>query len=68
MRQPDPEPEESVPLASIMQEFALLRKAMEAKFDEADKKSDSMRSELVSKLDANDKAVSELQLAVTDVT
>ena len=34
----------------------------------ADKKSDSLRGELVGKLDANDKAVSELQLAVTDVT
>ena len=64
----DPDPEDPLPLASIMQEFALLRKAMENKFAEADKKSDSLRGELVGKLDANDKAVSELQLAVTDVT
>ena len=67
-RQPDPEPDDQVPLASIMKEFALLRKAMETRFSEADRKSDSLRGELVSKLDANDKAVSELQLAVTDVT
>ena len=51
-----------------MQEFALLRKAMESRFTEADKKADSLRSKLVGKLDANDKAVSELQMAVTDVT
>lgn len=67
-QQDPPEQEDALPLASIMQEFALLRKAMEAKFTEAGKKSDSLRSELVGKLDANDKAVSELQLAVTDVT
>lgn len=60
--------ENSLPLASIMQELALLRKAMETRFTEADRKADSLRSELVGKLDANDKAVSELQLAVTDVT
>ena len=65
---PDPEPDEPLPLSSIMKELALLRKAMETRFTEADKKSDSMRGELVGKLDANDKAVSELQLAVTDVT
>ena len=64
----DPEPDEPLPLSSIMKELALLRKAMETRFSEAEKKSDSMRGELVSKLDANDKAVSELQLAVTDVT
>ena len=60
--------DEQLPLASIMQEFALLRKAMEAKFSEAEKKADSLRGELVGKLDANDKAVSDLQIAVTDVT
>ena len=62
------EPDESLPLSSIMQELALLRKAMESRFSEAEKKSDSLRGELVGKLDANDKAVSELQVAVTDVT
>ena len=64
---PDP-PDDSLPLASIMQELALLRKAMEARFSEADKKADSLRGKLVGKLDANDKAVSDLQMAVTDVT
>ena len=57
-----------VSLANIMQEFVLLRQSMEAKFGEAGKKTDSLRNEVVSKLDANDQAVSELQLAVTDVT
>ena len=60
--------DEQVPLASIMQEFALLRKAMETRFTEADRKADTHRAEVVGKLDANDKAVSDLQLAVTDVT
>ena len=62
------QPDDALPLASIMQEFALLRKAMEARFTEADKKADSLRGELVGKLDANDKAVADLQMAVTDVT
>lgn len=62
------EPEESLPLASIMQELALLRRAMESRFSEAEKKADSLRGELVGKLDANDKAVADLQVAVTDVT
>ena len=67
--QPDPvDQDEAVPLTSIMQELALLRKAMETRFSDAEKKTDALRGELVSKLDANDKAVSELQLAVTDVT
>lgn len=60
--------EEQLPLSSIMQELALLRKSMEARFSEAEKKADVHREELVGKLDANDKAVSELQMAVTDVT
>lgn len=61
----DPEP---LPLNTLLQELALLRKSMEGRFEEAEKKTDSLRNELVSKLDANDQAVSELQLAVTDVT
>ena len=64
----DVEQDDQLPLASIMQELALLRKAMESRFTDAEKKSDDLRGELVGKLDANDKAVSELQLAVTDVT
>ena len=62
------EPQPQLPLASIMQELAALRRAMEAKFTEAGDRSNSLRNEVVGKLDANDKAVSELQLAVTDVT
>ena len=60
--------DDSLPLSSIMQELALLRKSMEAKFTEAEKKSDALRGELVGKLDANDRAVLDLQMAVTDVT
>ena len=57
-----------VPLSEIMHELTLLRQSMETKFVEASKKSDSLRAEVVGKLEANDQAVSELQLAVTDVT
>ena len=60
--------DDHVPLSSIMQELTLLRKAMETKFKEAGAKSDALRGELVGKLDASDKAVSDLQMAVTDVT
>ena len=62
------ENEDGLPLSSIMQELALLRRSMETKFSEAERKADSLRGELVGKLDANDKAVSDLQVAVTDVT
>ena len=41
---------------------------MEGRFVEASQKNDALRDELVGKLEANDQAVSELQLAVTDVT
>ena len=57
-----------VPLADLVQELALLRKEMEGGFVEAGRKSDAIRDELDGKLEANDQAVSELQLAVTDVT
>lgn len=57
-----------VPLNEIMHELSLLRQSMESKFVEAGKRSDSLRAEVVGKLEANDQAVSELQLAVTDVT
>ena len=60
--------DEPLPLAAILQELALLRNSMETRFTEADKKSDALRGELVGKLDANDKAVADLQMAVTDVT
>lgn len=58
----------SLPLAGIMQELMLLRQAMETKFTEAGTRSDALRNEVIGKLDANDQAVLELQLAVTDVT
>ena len=58
----------SLPLGDIMHELSLLRQAMESRFVEAGQKSDSLRTEVVGKLEANDKTVSELQLAVTDVT
>lgn len=58
----------SVPLGQIMHELSLLRQSMESKFTEAGKKSDSLRAEVVGKLETNDQAISELQLAVTDVT
>ena len=67
-RPPQEAPDPDVPLASIMQELALLRKALESRFTDAEKKADALRGELVGKLDANDKAVSDLQMAVTDVT
>ena len=57
-----------LPLGDIMQELALLRRAMENRFVEAGKKSDALRDEVVGKLEDNDHAISELQLAVTDVT
>ena len=58
----------AVPLNEIMHELTLLRQSMENKFGEASKRSDALRAEVVGKLEANDQAVSELQLAVTDVT
>ena len=60
--------EEPLPLASIMQELALLRKSMETKFTKAEKNL-TLLGELVGMLDTNDRAVSDLAvLAVTDVT
>ena len=59
---------EQLPLGGLLQELALLRKSMETKFSEAEKRTDALRNEVVGKLDANDQALSEVQLAVTDVT
>ena len=58
----------AVPLNKIMHELLLLRQSMESRFVKASKRSDALRAEVVGKLEANDQAVSELQLAVTDVT
>ena len=66
--QPAQAPPGPVPLGDIMHELSLLRQSMENRFTEAGKKSDSLRAEVVGKLEANDQAISELQLAVTDVT
>ena len=61
-------PAGAVPLGDIVHELSLLRQSMENRFVEAGKKSDSLRAEVVGKLEASDQAISELQLAVTDVT
>ena len=66
--QPAQAPSGPVPLGDIIHELSLLRQSMEGRFNEAGKKSDSLRAEVVGKLEANDQAISELQLAVTDVT
>ena len=63
-----PAPVGPVPIGDIMQELSLLRKSMENRFTEAGKQSEALRAEVVGKLEANDQAVSELQLAITDVT
>ena len=61
-------PSSPLPIGDILKELTLLRQSMEGKFVEASQKTDSLRDKLVGKLEANDQAVSELQLAVTDVT
>ena len=61
-------PSSPLPIGDILKELALLRQSMEGKFVEAGQKTDALRDEVVGKLEANDQAVSELQLAVTDVT
>ena len=66
--QQTPSQEDRLPLGDIVRELALLRQAMESRFSEAGKKTDSLRTEVIGKLEANDQAVAELQLAVTDVT
>ena len=52
----------------VLRELALLRKSLETRFAESAQKTDSMKEELLLKLDSNDQAVSEVQLAITDVT
>ena len=58
----------ALPLTDIIKELSLLRQSMESKFVEAGRRSDSLRDDVVGRLEANDQAVAELQLAVTDVT
>ena len=52
----------------VLRELALLRRSIESRFVESAEKVDSMKDELMSKLESNDQAVSEVQLAITDVT
>ena len=63
-----PSPQSPLPIGDILKELTLLRQSMEGKFVKASQKTDSLRAELVGKLEANDQAVSDLQMAVTDVT
>ena len=56
------------PMADLLRELASLRQSIDSKFDESGKKVDNLKSEVIAKLDANDQAVAELQLTVTDVT
>ena len=61
---PAPDP----PLSDVLKELALLRQSMEVKFLESGAKVDNLKSEVIAKLDANDQAVAELQVTVSDVT
>ena len=56
------------PLADVLKELTLLRQSMEVKFIESGAKVDNLKSEVIAKLDANDQAVAELQVTVSDVT
>ena len=57
-----------LPTDPVLRELTLLRQAMEVRFTESAARVDNLREELVAKHEDNDQAVSELQLAVTDVT
>lgn len=52
----------------VLRELALLRRSIESRFVESAERADSMKDELLLKLDSNDQAVSEVQLAIADVT
>ena len=54
--------------ADVLRELALLRQSIDTQFADSAKKVDNLKGEIISKLDANDKAVSELQVSVADVT
>ena len=54
--------------ADVLRELALLRKSIEGRFTESASQVVNLKEELLSKMDANDQAVSEVQLAITDVT
>ena len=54
--------------ADVLRELAQLRRSIETKFTESSTQVVNLKAELLSKLDDNDQAVSEVQLAITDVT
>ena len=58
----------AAPMGDVLRELALLRQSMESKFVESASRVDGLKEEVLSKLDDNDRAMSEIQLAVTDVT
>ena len=67
-REPSPPEVEILPPGEVLKELALLRKSIEAKFVESAERTDGVKAEILSKLESNDQAVSELQLSVADVT
>ena len=62
------QPQSDPPLSEVLKELALLRQSMEVKFIESGAKVDNLKSEVIAKLEANDQAVAELQVTVSDVT
>ena len=67
-RASSPTPQPDPPLSDVLRELTLLRQSMEVKFLESGAKVDNLKSEVIAKLDANDQAVAELQVTVSDVT
>ena len=67
-RASSPTPQPDPPLSDVLKELTLLRQSMEVKFLESGAKVDNLKSEVIAKLDANDQAVAELQVTVSDVT
>ena len=54
--------------SDVLRELALLRRSIEGRFLESSEQVGSLKTELLSKLDANDQAVSDVKQAITDVT
>ena len=67
-RASSPVPQPDPPLSDVLKELTLLRQSMKVKFLESGAKVDNLKSEVIAKLDANDQAVAELQVTVSDVT
>ena len=63
-----PVPQPDPPMSEVLKELTLLRQSMEVKFLESGAKVDNLKSEVIAKLDANDQAVADLQMTVSDVT